>query len=276
MPWAAIGAAALSAAGSAGSSAMSYYFDRKLQERAFNQQDYLVKNQHQFEVADLRAAGLNPILSANNGGGSGGGGGSAPSVQSPDIGASAREGYLAAKQAEKIKEETEMAKSISAKSQAEEDSIRQSMDQQILNGLVDRDLSSANAEYYRAQAALADIDAQTRGYEKIGEILKTALAGGASIGFLWNLFRGRTTIGQKIGDSRVRMDPPRGGKPGGSSPRSPNRGSGPKSPTGRIPGGGYSARANRTMGSPRLSSGRVYNVPLYGGGNPLSSYRLRP
>lgn len=57
--------------GGAISSAASIYNNRaslKWAQEAFNRQTYLANTAHQREVADLRSAGLNPILSANGNG----------------------------------------------------------------------------------------------------------------------------------------------------------------------------------------------------------------
>ena len=39
----------------------------RLMEKQFNYNKFFAENAHQMEVNDLRKAGLNPILSANNG-----------------------------------------------------------------------------------------------------------------------------------------------------------------------------------------------------------------
>ena len=44
------------------SPAINYKYNKKLQDRAFAHQIKMYKNQHQWEVEDLRKAGLNPIL----------------------------------------------------------------------------------------------------------------------------------------------------------------------------------------------------------------------
>ncbi len=61
-------AAAASIAGGLGSSALSILASK----RAIKFQKEAMKNRHQWEVEDLRKAGLNPILSANNGASTGG------------------------------------------------------------------------------------------------------------------------------------------------------------------------------------------------------------
>lgn len=49
------------------SSALQYKYNKKLQDRAFEHQIRMFQNQHQWEVDDLRKAGLNPILSTHAG-----------------------------------------------------------------------------------------------------------------------------------------------------------------------------------------------------------------
>ena len=69
-PW----AEAIGGAANIGSSALSAYFGWKHQKE-------VMQNRHQWEVQDLRKAGLNPILSAGGQGASG----NAPVITPPDI-----------------------------------------------------------------------------------------------------------------------------------------------------------------------------------------------
>ena len=69
-PW----AEAIGGAANLGSSAVSAYFGWKHQKEA-------MQNRHQWEVEDLRKAGLNPILSA----GGSGAPGNAPQIVAPDL-----------------------------------------------------------------------------------------------------------------------------------------------------------------------------------------------
>lgn len=64
-----------------GSSALSAYFSWKHQKEA-------MQNRHQWEVADMRKAGLNPILSA----GGSGAPGNAPSIVAPDLASAFKSG----------------------------------------------------------------------------------------------------------------------------------------------------------------------------------------
>nr|DAI92121.1 MAG TPA: DNA pilot protein [Microviridae sp.] len=70
-PW----AEAIGGVANLGSSALSAYFGWKHQKE-------VMQNRHQWEVADMRKAGLNPILSATGGSGASG---NAPTIVAPDL-----------------------------------------------------------------------------------------------------------------------------------------------------------------------------------------------
>jgi len=76
-PW----AEAIGGAANLGSSALSAYFGWKHQKEA-------MQNRHQWEVNDLRKAGLNPILSA----GGSGAPGNAPQIVAPDLASAFKSG----------------------------------------------------------------------------------------------------------------------------------------------------------------------------------------
>lgn len=71
-----------------GSSAMSAYLSWKHQKEA-------MQNRHQWEVADMRKAGLNPILSATGGSGAPG---NAPPIVAPDLASAFKSGAEASTQ----------------------------------------------------------------------------------------------------------------------------------------------------------------------------------
>lgn len=101
--------------------------------------DQLYK-QHQIEVADLRAAGLNPILSANGGnstfGASAGG-------SYENLGSAATSGYMAAQQAKNLQMQNEAIKATVEKTRAEASNVLQ-----------DTKLKSAQTEQVQGETTL--------------------------------------------------------------------------------------------------------------------------
>ena len=96
----------LSGAGSLGSGMLNFGQQKQMQQRQFDFQERMSSTAHQREVKDLRAAGLNPILSAMIGSGASKPSGGMGSINTPDYGASIREGVTAAAQLGRTKAET--------------------------------------------------------------------------------------------------------------------------------------------------------------------------
>lgn len=70
--WGAVaGAVAGQALGSLMQGGANYYFSKELAKLQFEHQKKMMQNAHQWEVEDLRKAGLNPILSAGGSGATG-------------------------------------------------------------------------------------------------------------------------------------------------------------------------------------------------------------
>nr|DAG83717.1 MAG TPA: DNA pilot protein [Microviridae sp.] len=138
-PW----AEAIGGAANLGSSAFSAYFSWKHQKE-------VMKNRHQWEVDDMRKAGLNPILSATGGSGAGG---NAPTIVAPDLAGAMKSGA-----------ETETQRS--------EKNLKDALEKQTY---VQNSALQADAGLKRAQSVAADSSSnlmwsQTKGQEIANKI----------------------------------------------------------------------------------------------------------
>lgn len=108
----------------AGTSLLGGLFANRQQSKQFAQNYALAKdqlyNQHQIEVADLKAAGLNPLLSLNSGnstfGASSGG-------SYENVGASANSGFIAAQQAKNLEAQNNAIDANIIKTKAEAQNV---------------------------------------------------------------------------------------------------------------------------------------------------------
>lgn len=110
----------------AGSSLLGGIFANKQQEKQFNANyelahDQLYK-QHQIEVADLRAAGLNPILSANSGNSTFG---AVSGGSYENLGTAATSGFMASQQVKNLQMQNEAIKATVEKTRAEASNVLQ-------------------------------------------------------------------------------------------------------------------------------------------------------
>lgn len=138
-PW----AEAIGGAANLGSSAVSAYFSWKHQKE-------VMQNRHQWEVADMRKAGLNPILSATGGSGASG---NAPTIVAPDLAGAMKSGA-----------ETE--------TQHSEKNLKDALEKQTY---VQNSALQADAGLKRAQSVAADSSSnlmwsQTKGQEIANKI----------------------------------------------------------------------------------------------------------
>lgn len=135
-------AEAIGGAANFGSSALSAYVGWKHQKE-------LMKNRHQWEVEDMRKAGLNPILSA----GGSGAPGNAPSVVAPDLAGAMKSG-------------------AETSTQHSEKKLKDALEKQTY---VQNSALQADAGLKRAQSVAADSSsnlmwAQTKGQEVANKI----------------------------------------------------------------------------------------------------------
>lgn len=126
-----------------GSSAMAAYFGWKHQKEA-------MQNRHQWEVADMRKAGLNPILSATGGSGAPG---NAPTIVAPDLAGAMKSG-------------------AEASTQRSEKSLKDALEKQTY---VQNSALQADAGLKRAQSVASDSSSnlmwsQTKGQEIANKI----------------------------------------------------------------------------------------------------------
>lgn len=185
--------ATLGAMGAAGATSVMQgfindYFNEKAEDRAFRKQQWMASNAHQLEVADLRAAGLNPILSAM--------GGSGASFPTAAMATPSTQGALANSsnvllnlQKEKLESEIVATKSASAESLARAEETRRRTDYEYgKKGSVgvlgpdgkplaggDHEISGARARELEASIALMQEQAKKLGFENVQSAAKAGV-----------------------------------------------------------------------------------------------------
>lgn len=133
----------------AGASLLGGIRANKQQQNQFNANYELAHdqmyNQHQIEVADLRAAGLNPILSANAGNSTFG---AVSGGSYENLGTAASSGYMAAQQAKNLQTQNEAIKADVEKTRAEANNVLQ-----------DTKLKSAQTDWFLGKNSLIPLEA---------------------------------------------------------------------------------------------------------------------
>lgn len=141
MSWLGLAGAAVNAVGG--------FLANRQQNKQFQQNYDLARNQlynqHQIEVADLRAAGLNPILSANAGNSTFG---AVSGGSYENLGTAATSGYMAAQQAKNLQTQNEAIKADVEKTRAEASNVLQ-----------DTKLKSAMTDWYLGENSLIPLKA---------------------------------------------------------------------------------------------------------------------
>lgn len=119
---------------------------RKSQQRQMDFAERMSSTAHQREVADLRAAGLNPILSANTGASSPSGSG----MEIPDFGKTAQEGMSTALQAKDIHQRKGLIESQRTQMAYQMENLATST--QLLNKEIETEVQNARTKEAEADA----------------------------------------------------------------------------------------------------------------------------
>jgi hypothetical protein len=172
-------------AGSAGSTAMQFLANRRLSDRAFNKSYGAYRRRYQDTTADMRAAGLNPILAASHGFQVGGQPEAHPlGVSGQSISSSARDFSQSSSLRQKVKEsKQDIKESIARVLKTREETVKISLEEhRIINEtwkiIEDMELVCAkrnltDATYERVLREVKVLEANLVHLSNIAEVYKT-------------------------------------------------------------------------------------------------------
>jgi len=144
--WGPIAAAGISGIGSLLGGMMQQRSSAKMAQQQMDFQERMSSTAHQREVQDLRAAGLNPILSAKHGGASSPSGAMGTAVNY--LGDAAKSAVSSAMAAEQMEAQVDLAKAQTIKTMSE-------------NSMVQQTTANLQAENPNISARLPNLEAQT-------------------------------------------------------------------------------------------------------------------
>lgn len=153
--------------GMAAETASAWYNNRMAQKRqheSFDQQKWMMQNRYQMQVADMKAAGLNPMLATSQGAPMPSSVGQAP-VKSPDYVAAMSQAMLSSAQAAKTNQETknleiennnlQNAAKLQIKAMSRIDAEIDEIDSRIKQNKASKEEIDRRADLLRVQAMLA-------------------------------------------------------------------------------------------------------------------------